>query len=169
MTLKLLHDLFFAHLKGKLPEWRFVGTHRHFVKVFPGRKLYAHVAFINHVDDFDAVFDVAVEFLADKKRVCIVGASLGNIEGVGQVRYNVSSPASAETSARSAAVHLRRVGMPFFERYDSTGAVLSALRQGGEEARLISPFLHLHAEQIAALESTSHTASRGCKKVKLEP
>ena len=153
MPLKPLHDLFIAHLKAALPEWRFVSAHRHFVKVYPERKLYAHVAFINHVDDFDAVLNVAVEFVAGRKPVCTIGASLGNIEGVGQVRYRVVDSASADSSARQATAHLGCVGMPFFERYETASAVLAALRKG---ARLISPLIHLHAEQIAALESLSN-------------
>ncbi len=156
MKLKPLHSRFIEKMKSELPDWKFVASNRHFRKVLPGKNLLAHIAFVNHVNDFDATLDVAVEFVEGKARVCIVGASLGTIEGIGQSRYSVSSEQSAEASALQAVAHLKRVGIPFLERYASVSNTLATLKAGGQEAQLISPLMHLHAGQIAALESIAH-------------
>jgi hypothetical protein len=156
MKLKPLHDRFIQEMKSELPDWRFVASNRHFRKTLPGKNLFVHIAFINHDNDFDATVNVAVEFVSGKARVCIVGASLGNIEGIGQFRYSVSSEQSAEVSALQAVAHLKRVGLPFLERYTSVSNTLTTLKAGGSEARLISPLQYLHANQIAALESIAH-------------
>src|SRR5689334_2333346 len=119
MKLKPLHDRFIENLKSNLPGWKFVARNRHFRKSLPGKNFFVHVAFVDHESDFDAVLDVAVEFVSGEERICIVGASLGNIEGVGQVRYNVMSEQSADVSALQAFAHVERVGLPFFERHGS--------------------------------------------------
>lgn len=152
MKLAPLHARFIEEFSRELPEWNFIATHRHFRKRFPDRNLLAHVAFINHVGDFDAAIDVAVEFLIDRKPVCIIGAELGNIEGGGQIRHSVFSEESASLSAREGIAHLKRVGFPFLERFSIPNNALTVLRAGGSEARLISPLTQLHSKQIAALE-----------------
>jgi hypothetical protein len=148
-----LRDQFIEKLKNDLPDWKFIASNRHFRRTRPGRNWFVHISFINHEDDFDATLDVAVEFLSGKQPICILGASLGNIEGVGQARYNVNSNRSAEASAIDAIAHLKRIGLPFLERYSNVETALATLRSAGAEARLISPLLHLHSQQIAALES----------------
>lgn len=152
MSIKPLHDAFISAMKRELPGWKFIATHRHFRKPFSGGNWLVHITFINHPQDCDAVIDVAIEFLDGKRRICIVGASLGNIEGTGQVRYRVGSEDEAKTAAVRAATHLQRVGMPFLEHYSIPGNVLSSLKKGGAEASLISPLEQMRAQQIAALE-----------------
>lgn len=151
-----MHERFLAVLHGILPDWRFIASKRHFRKSLPGRNLFVHVGFINHDRDFDATLDVSVEFLVAKQRLCIIGASLGNIEGTGQVRYSVASEQSAVSAAHQAAAHLQRVGFPFLKRFCSAEATLAVLKAGGPEAQLISPLLQLHAQQIAALEGIAN-------------
>lgn len=153
MKLKPLHDHLIEKLKQELPEWRFSSKERHFRKSKDGNNLYIHLSFINHTDDFDLVVDVGVEFLHNKSRTCVIGAELGNIEGVGQNRHHINSVASAANAALSAKEQLLKVGFPFFQEYSTASAVLSTLKAGGEKARLISPFINLHAEQILALEA----------------
>lgn len=151
-----LHERFLAELAVSLPEWKFIASQRHFRKSLPGKNLFVHVGFINHDRDFDATLDVSVEFLVAKRRLCMVGASLGNIEGAGQIRYSVDSEQAAVSAAQHAGAHLKRVGFPFLERFSRVETTLAVLNAGGPEAQLISPFLHLHAQQIAALEGIAN-------------
>ena len=152
MKLAPLHSRFIEELSKDLNDWKFIAGNRQFRKKRPDQNFFVHVAFINHLNDFDATIDVAVEFVAGKERVCIVGAELGNIEGVGQVRHTVSSEQSAVSAAREAIAHLKKVGFPFFERYGNPHNVTAALKAGGEVARLISPLTQSHSQQITALE-----------------
>ncbi len=156
MNLVPLHERFVAALHDHLPEWKFIAGKRHFRRNLLGKNFLVHVSFINHDRDFDATLDVSVEFLAGRQRLCIVGASLGNIEASGQVRYSIASEQSAVSAAHQAAAHLKRVGFPFLERYASANTTLAVLKAGGHEAQLISPLLQLHAQQIEALESVAN-------------
>jgi len=151
MSIKPLHDKFIETLMQELEGWKFISSHRHFRKAFSQGNWLAHIAFVNHTSDFDVVIDVAVEFMEGKTRLCSVGASLGNIEGVGQVRYGVGSEEEAITAASRAAAHLKRVGLPFLEHYSIPTNVIGCLKKGGTEALLISPLEQFHVEQIEAL------------------
>src|SRR5690606_29810368 len=100
--------------------------------------------------DFDAIGDVAVEFLAGRRRVAIVGAQLGNIAGVGQTRHAVSSVVAAAEAARSLVSEFQQVGLPFLQRLSVPATTAAVLQAGGPESRLISPLQQNHAGQIAA-------------------
>ena len=158
MKLKPLHDRFIEGLKCHLPGWKFVASNRHFRLSRPGLNLYMHVAFINHDCDFDVTVDVAVEFVQDKRRIGIVGAELGNIEGVGQVRHSVACEADADAASRSVYEHFRSVGLPFLEVHSNRTYVLEVLRQGGTKARLISPIEQYRPTLIAAHEEAENAA-----------
>jgi hypothetical protein len=136
MRIVELHKAFISAMHTELPDWRFVASRRHFKKSFPNGLWYAHFSFINHA----------------RKRACIVGANLGNIEGVGQVRYSVNSPESAVLAASEARDHIDRIGLPFLQKYSDPAEVLRCLRAGGPEARLISPIMQIHEQQIQVLE-----------------
>ena len=152
MRIVELHKAFISAMHTELPDWRFVASRRHFKKSFPNGLWNAHFSFINHADDFDVTCDVSVEFMKARKRACIVGANLGNIEGVGQVRYSVNSPESAVLAASEARDHIDRIGLPFLQKYSDPAEVLRCLRAGGPEARLISPIMQIHEQQIQVLE-----------------
>jgi hypothetical protein len=134
-----------------LPDWKFVASQRHFKKNAGVVNWYFHISFVNHTDDFDAVGDVAVEFVENRERSAIIGAQLGNISGVGQTRHSINSPTSASESARSLASEFREVGRPFLERYSDVSTTLEILESGGREALLISPIQQLHPQQVSAL------------------
>jgi hypothetical protein len=153
MKVSELQTVFLQDLQALLPEWRFVSSFRHFKRSFGQVNWLFHIACVNHPEDFDAIGNVAVEFLMARKRVAIVGTQLGNISGVGQTRHTVSSPESRVQAARSLVTEFQRVGLPFLERYSSVTTVLSALQSGGTEASLISPLRELHGGQIAALQA----------------
>jgi len=152
MKVSDLHTVLLQDLQALLPEWLFVSSLRHFKRSIGPVNWLFHIAFVNHLEDFDAIGNVAVEFLCAGKRVAIVGAQLGNIAGVGQTRHPVISPGSCAQAARSLVAEFQRVGLPFLERYSSAATVLSVLRSGDTEASLISPLRELHESQIAALQ-----------------
>ncbi|WP_284379977.1 hypothetical protein [Litoribrevibacter albus] len=146
-----LQNIFIDELKVLLPDWRFVKSQRQFKRVEEGVVWLFHINCINHLDDFDAVADVAVEFKSGKENICIVGAELGNIEGVGQKRFSVTSATEAKSSAERMLCYFKAHGMPFLRKYSNPVDVISTLKQGGKEAMLISPLLNQHPEQINRL------------------
>ncbi|MGA7296867.1 MAG: hypothetical protein WBW92_05115 [Rhodanobacteraceae bacterium] len=152
MKVSELHTTFLQEFGALLPGWKFVASQRRFKRNVGTANWLLHLAFINHEHDFDVIGDVAVEFLAARKRVAIIGAQLGNIAGVGQTRHAVSSPARAASAARSLLAEFNQVGLRFLERYSAPAFAAAILRAGGPEARLISPFVQNHASQVAALQ-----------------
>ncbi|MGY3265585.1 hypothetical protein [Lysobacter sp. HA35] len=151
MKLSELHAAFLSELAGQLPGWKFVSSQRHFKRVEGSANWLFHITFANHYNAFDALGDVAVEYVAARKRVAIIGAQLGNISRTGYSPHAVSSPASAVESARNLATEFKTVGVPFLQRYSSPAVTLATLERGNGEASLISPVSEWHAEQIAAL------------------
>ena len=118
-------------------------------------RLSLHVAFINHVDDFDVTADVAVRHHAveeirnlsntlisarEKKETATIGAELGNLAGVGQHRWTVRERRDIEPVAADILEWFDRIGVPFLERFSSIGETARVLTQDGSEARLICPF-----------------------------
>ncbi|MBB1390076.1 hypothetical protein H5185_11695 [Shewanella sp. SG44-6] len=89
--------------------------------------------------------------MSDKLRLCIVGAELGNIEGVGQKRFTVGNMQQAVESADAIYNYFSAVGIPFLKRYSDPNEVINTLRVGGKEAMLISPIVSLHKQQIDSL------------------
>jgi hypothetical protein len=159
MPVAHLHALLIDALIARLPGWKFVARERHFKRqAAAGTLWYMHLAFVNHTDDFDVVVDVAVEFVRDKATVCVVGAQLGNIAGVGQTRVEVRTPGDVAAAIDRILNEFQTVGVPFLERFSRPDEVLSVLRQGGREAALISPIGARHQGQIRALE---HMIGRG--------
>jgi hypothetical protein len=151
MKVSELQSAFLNNVKLLLPDWRFVASSRHFTRSEGTAILFFHISCINHPSDFDAVGNVAVEFVSQKKRVAIVGASLGNISGTGQSRHSVASLRDSVQSAASLVEEFNRIGIPFLERYSNPANVLTTMQSGGSEALLISPIASTHASQIDAL------------------
>lgn len=151
MKVSDLQNIFIDELKVLLPGWEFIKSHRHFKKSEEGAVWFFHIGCINHSEGFDAVGNVAVEFKSGKERICIVGAELGNIEGIGQNRFPVSTTEEAKSSAAGLHQHFERHGLPFLRKYSNPVSVVTTLKQGGKEAMLISPFLNQHQDQINQL------------------
>lgn len=153
MKVSELQNIFIDELKVLLPDWKFIKSQRHFKKSEKGAVWLLHIGCINHSEDFDAVGNVTVEFKSGKERICIVGAELGNIEGIGQNRFPVSTSAEAKSSAEGLHKHFEMHGLPFLRKYSHPVSVVTTLKQGGKEAMLISPFLNQHQDQINQLSS----------------
>ncbi|MFH1128883.1 MAG: hypothetical protein V1699_05700 [Candidatus Omnitrophota bacterium] len=146
-----LQNIFLEELQKQLGDWKFVKNERHFKKA-DGQMIWIfHISCINHTNDFDSIGDVAVEYKKGKERLCIIGAELGNIEGVGQKRFPVGDARQASSSAIALYNYFQLIGLPFLQRFSNPNEVVSTLKKGGKEAILISPLLNQHQEQINAL------------------
>ncbi|ESE40221.1 hypothetical protein SHD_3350 [Shewanella decolorationis S12] len=151
MKVSELQEHFITELMTILPEWKFVKSQRLFKKKHGDLIWYLYISCINHDSDFDAVGNVAVEYLSGKERICIVGAELGNIEGCGQTRFPVSSLNEAIDSAHALFKFFEEIGLPFLTKYSQPKEVVSVLRSGGKSAMLISPLINQHETQIKNL------------------
>ncbi len=156
MKVAELHLMLIDALRPRLDGWKFVASLRHFEKRIDEKRWFLHLSFINHQADFDAVANVAVEYVRNRKRVCIVGASLGNIEGTGQKRFRVSNATDIPAAADGVVEQFRRVGIPFLERFSQPQEVISVLKAGGRDALLISPLKNKHETQIQSMERYVH-------------
>lgn len=153
MKVSELQTALMTELSSLLKGWQFVKRYHGFKQVQGDVVWHFHVACISHKADFDAVGDVAVEMRNRRGRVCIVGATLSNIEGSGQTRFAVRSLRDVKTAAAGLVQQLSNVGLPFLKQYSDPVEILRVLRHDPTAARLISPLVHAHAEQIAALEA----------------
>jgi hypothetical protein len=151
MRVSELQSEFIDRLKELLSDWKYVKGERTFKKSIGENVWHFHIACVNHTGDFDCTGDVAIEFVSDKLRLCIVGAELGNIEGVGQKRFTVGNMQQAVESADAIYNYFSAVGIPFLKRYSDPNEVINTLRVGGKEAMLISPIVSLHKQQIDCL------------------
>jgi len=153
MKVSELQNMFIEELKYLLADWKFVKSKRQFQLTENDLVWFLHIGCINHVEDFDAVADVAVEFRAGRARVCIVGAELGNIQGAGQHRFPVSNTEETKSSAIELYKYFQEHGVPFLRKYSDPATVLNTLSNGGKDALLISPFLNQHQNQIDRLRA----------------
>lgn len=151
MKVSELQEIFIGELEKRLPEWKFVKRDRQFKLKRDDVVWFFHISCINHESDFDAVGNVAVEYLSGKERVCIIGAELGNIEGSGQTRFPVSSANEAISSSKCLYDLFVKVGQPFLHKFSNPNEVVSTLKRGGKEAMLISPLINQHEIQINRL------------------
>lgn len=151
MKVSDLQSKLIDRLKELLPEWKFVKGDQTFKRVIDGNVWHFHISCINHAYDFDSTGDVAVEFKSKKVRLCIVGAELGNIDGVGQKRFSTGNAQQAVESAEAIYSYFLKVGIPFLEKYSAPEEVVKTLKAGGKEAMLISPTTNLHKQQIDSL------------------
>ncbi|MCF9448046.1 hypothetical protein J8A97_24830, partial [Vibrio parahaemolyticus] len=76
MKVSELQNVFLNELSYLLPSWKYVKSQRTFKLKVDDSLWHLHVSCINHISDFDAVCDVAVEFLKIKNMRLIVGAEL---------------------------------------------------------------------------------------------
>lgn len=154
MALAPLREGVIAAVATLLPTWRFIKSTRSFVQKSLEYKWYLHLAYINHVNDFDVVVDVAVEHLRGKQRICMLGAELGNIVGTGQHRWSVETASDVAGVAKEVVSLFGEVGLPFLNRFSSLPEVIHVLRTDLEMSRLIFPFTKDPAADADAIESS---------------
>jgi len=151
MKVSELQIKFIEEVKPLLPDWKFIKSQYHFKKNEGSAVWYFHIGCINHSEGFDAVGNVAIEFKVGKDSLCIIGAELGNIDGIGQNRFPVPNCAEVKSSARGLHKYFEEHGLSFLRKYSNPREVVTTLKQGGKEAMLISPFLDNHQNQIDLL------------------
>lgn len=151
MNISELQSRFIERLKELLPGWKYIKGERTFKNSVDGNIWHFHIAFVNHADDFDCIGDVAIEFKSNNQRLCVVGAELGNIAGIGQKRFTVGNVQQSTESANSIYKYFEAVGLPFLQRYSLPSEVINTLTAGGKEAMLISPIVRMHKQQIDSL------------------
>ncbi len=153
MALAELHQAVISKLTLLLPDWKFVKSSRSFTKSVGTCKWSLHLSFINHVNDFDVVADVAVEHLNGRTRICILGAELGNIIGTGQHRWPVENMTQADKAALGVRELLETVGMPLLNRFTSIDEVIHVLRTDKVTSRLIFPLVSDTAKEATEIEA----------------
>jgi hypothetical protein len=152
VSLVPLHEALIAELAGRLIAWRFVKARRSFTKSRPDCHWHLHLAFVNHAHDFDVIVDVAVEHMRGRKRLCIVGAELGNIRGTGQHRWGINSIDDVPRAASGIMEFFGSTGLPFLERYSNVAEILKVFRTNPREARLIGPLASDPVAKAALIE-----------------
>lgn len=117
MKFSELQEVFLRELGTHFPEWKYVKSQRHFKLKSGDYNWYLHISCVTRTSDFDAVADVAMEIPENRTKVVEIGAELGNIEGVGQRRFSVTSCESAIESARTLKLCFDSIGQPFLRLY----------------------------------------------------
>ena len=155
--MKELRDELFSKLCEELQslDFRCRKTYRNFLRDMGNCSQLFHISFINHVFDFDVTADVSIRhhsveeimnlknhYLKDseKKRTATIGANLGNISGVGQIRWTVADKDDISVAVDEIVDYFKEVGLPFLERFSSLDETYKVLSADGKEASLICPF-----------------------------
>lgn len=151
----------------RLESQRFkpVYSKQSFIRPFPVGRASFHLAFIRHPDDFDVVGDVAIRFdklqdlatgwrtdISDKMKrdTYSHGAELGNIAGIGQKRWTVSTGEDVEIVADDIVKVFNSIGAPYLDRY-STLEQSYELHTGSEPTANYMPVRHVREINIVGL------------------
>jgi len=154
-------------LQGHGFSSRPVGQSLRLVKPFGWASI--HLAFVRHPPvDFDVIVNVAIRIDAvqdsiqggdslitdkDRKNSATIGCELGNLKGVGQQRWTVSSEEDVSPIASEIAVECEATLLPFIERYSDLGALLETLSTNAGIAQLISPIESKRSKTVFALSA----------------
>lgn len=141
---------------GQLVEplgYRTILSQRMFVRRFAEGKTALSLAFIKHPGDFDVVANVAIRlnelenilnrarsYLSEKKKLDTYsfGAELGNISGVGQLRWTIRALDDTKAVAHELISCIKEVGIPFI---DGAATIEDAYRVLTESEKLASLYL----------------------------
>ncbi|MCM2472737.1 hypothetical protein HGO38_04495 [Rhizobium sp. CG5] len=137
-----------------------------FKREFPGGISRFHLAFINHKSDFDVTADVAVRFhkleeLAnendnfiskkDKSLTNSLGAELGNIAGVGQMRWHVATIDDLDSVTTGILDAFIEIGLPYLEVASTMEGAYRLLSAPGKNSWLHNPVLSARAKRVVGL------------------
>lgn len=126
-----------------------------------------HLAFVRHPPtDFDVIVDAAIRIDAvqdsilgssslisdrDRKNSATVGCELGNLKGVGQQRWTISSEEDVRRVASEVVAECEATLLPFIEKYSNLDTLLAALETNTEVATLLSPYDEARQKTVLAL------------------
>lgn len=137
-----------------------------FLRLFPVGRASLHLAFVEHLGDFDVVADVAVRIdeledivnanntllsKKEKEQTYSLGAELGNISGEGQKRWNVASSADVEPVADRLVASFKTIGLPYLDKASTLEGAYQLLTSPGRNAWLHSPIHASRAKRVVAL------------------
>ncbi|WP_433958671.1 hypothetical protein [Cytobacillus horneckiae] len=113
-----------------------------------------HLAFINHVDDFDVTVDAGIRFdelenmknesnllltSKEKARTSSIGVELGNISIGKPKRWTIKSEGNIDLVTQSIFEDIKLVLLPFIEKYSCPEKVFELCIKDDSEAKLICP------------------------------
>jgi hypothetical protein len=137
-----------------------------FVRRFKGGRAAFHLAFIKHPADFDVVADVASRFdaledlvddgamlqtMKNGRKTYSLGAELGNISGVGQMRWRVARQEDVSQVAEQLVGALKSIGIPYLARASTYDGAYQMLTAPGRGAWLHKPIHAARAKRIIGL------------------
>ena len=123
-------------------DFKFQAKRRAFVKKSDSENCIFHLAFIQHVNNFDVVVDLgirlnAVHELADQKGVSLgdatFGIEIGNYAGASQKRWSVDSAESIPIAVAGIEKVFRQTALPYFEKYSNLQNALYLIESTGSE------------------------------------
>jgi hypothetical protein len=129
-------------------------------KKTPSGRWVVGLAFIKHVDDFDVTMGVSgrIDALArlqygeeDSPDTCYsFGGELGNISGVGQKRWTITSQEDIDSVVESMLQAFAQIGLPYLEKYSVLENALEAFSGDDRAAWHVSPIHDARAKRAIA-------------------
>ncbi len=162
----LLAEAFLAQVEDELGGLGFKRRRRDYTyrrEAGPARQ-YIHFTIVKHRVAAQVSVDVAVRLHAVEEAIprhpkvppktardrATVGVELGNWTGAGWRSWNLAAPEDVGPVVRALLTEVRRVGLPFLERFSSVSEVHDVLARGGSEAQLICPLRERWPEILEA-------------------
>ncbi|MDN5924712.1 MAG: hypothetical protein L0H70_06905, partial [Xanthomonadales bacterium] len=87
----------------------------------------------------------------DRKHAATIGCELGNLKGIGQQRWTVSSEEDVPPVASDIAAECEATLLPFIEKYSDLDTLLAVLTTDTKMARLLSPIDDKTQRTVVAL------------------
>lgn len=146
--LKPLMDELTQKIRAGLTGYGFEFKKKAMVKKTPSGRWLVGFDFIKHVDDFDVTMGVSgrIDALArlqygeeDSLETCYsFGGELGNINGVGQKRWTVTSQEDIDSVVESMLQAFAQIGLPYLEKYSILENALEAFSRDDKESWNVS-------------------------------
>jgi hypothetical protein len=140
-------------------------TSQDFYKDAPEGRKYLHVQFIYHHQDFDIVASAGLVHQALSKlveevnkslvepeqilHIAAVGAELGNITGVGQMRWTVAEGSDIAKVCPRIVEAFETIGLPYLERFSTLEEILACAARE-DMGELCAPFPATRAKMAIA-------------------
>jgi hypothetical protein len=137
-----------------------------FSRPFSGGRVSFHLGFVSHPHDFDVTADLAVRFdpledlvnernsqltKKEKSQTSSLGAEIGNLAGVGQMRWKVKDAADVPARAHEIVEAFKMYGVSYLARASTMQGAFELLTAPGRAAWLHSPFHSARAKRVLGL------------------
>ncbi|MGH1543541.1 MAG: hypothetical protein ACRBHB_24290 [Arenicella sp.] len=148
-----VNDYYYKELVSFFKDWEVAKERPVFMKRNGRVKWYFHTCCMQHVSGFYAIGMAIIEYLPDSSNAFKIRLDLGDFDDLGARRFPFTSKQDAKAAAADIHHCFEAVGIPFLQKYSEPCNALSALKQGGSEAMLVSPYEDQHEDLIAQLEA----------------